>query len=530
MIHTTVQFGRSISEDRAKAVVIPAFNDLPSGSWSFKLWYERIWDVDRTEDRISQPRRARISAASKDLEVPVATERSKLSIRFPSLSPEFANLYGDSEARWTNVLKLRSYGNEESIALVLPSDFTSEKFPRLRLTGCAFASREGLVLPQRHKNHGEYLSLLTGTQAIIEWLGQHGVEAISSDAGRIADQVLSAIGGFSGAYLFADSETIKLLDGMAKSVRRYKDGTVEEFEDRATSVEVWEKLISRRKSQQLSPRLSLDEFVKANILKLGLSIECPNCTKKNWCSLHSLDEQVTCERCLKEFNFPQGGLNFRNTPWQYRVVGPFSVPGFAAGAYATVLALRLFSQNLGSHAQITCSTSLEIKSGQGNLKEIDFTFWYLRDYFIEQDEEPVLVFGEAKSFASQSFKPEDVNRMEILATTFPGAFLVFATLKEALSDEERSMIGKLALWGREPLANGLQRAPVIVLTGTELFSDWHVTQAWKGCDDKRSELAASHLQVDNLWNLADLTQQVYLGLPDKYAELRQRLTSHQDNH
>jgi hypothetical protein len=85
------------------------------------------------------------------------------------------------------------------------------------------------------------------------------------------------------------------------------------------------------------------------------------------------------------------------------------------------------------------------------VKEIDFTLWYLREDFVEQDEEPVLVFGEAKSFAAQAFRPEDVNRMEILATAFPGAFLVFATLKDALSDDERSIIGKLALWGREPL-------------------------------------------------------------------------------
>jgi hypothetical protein len=531
MICTTVQVGRSISEDRAKAIVFPIFSDAPSGSCVFKLWYERIWNVDRVEDHLPQPRRARVAAASKDLELPVSTERSELSARFPSLSPEFAPLYGDGAARWTNVLKLHTYGNQESIALVLPSDFTKEGLPRLRLGGHTFVSREGLVLPQKYKDHGEHLSLLTGTKTIIEWLRQRGIEARPSDAGRIADQVLNAIGGVWGAYLFADAETLRLLDDMAKSVRRYNDGTMEEFEDRAAPVEVWEKLISRRKSQQRLPRLSLDEFVKANILKLGFSVECPNCMKKNWCSLRNLDEQIICERCLKEFSFPQGSLNFRNTPWQYRVVGPFSVPNFAAGAYATVLALRLFFQNLGSHAQLTYSTNLDITIRQDKLKqEIDFTFWYLRDHLIDQDEEPVLVFGEAKSFATQSFKPEDVNRMETLATKFPGAFFVFATLKDTLSDDERSMIGKLALWGREPLANGLQRAPVIVLTGTELFSDWHVTQAWKDCGDKRGQFAAaSYLQLDNLWTLADLTQQIYLGLPDKYAELRQRLTNRTEN-
>jgi hypothetical protein len=47
-----------------------------------------------------------------------------------------------------------------------------------------------------------------------------------------------------------------------------------------------------------------------------------------------------------------------------------------------------------------------------------------------REEEPVLVFGEAKSFAAESFKPEDIARMRKVAELFPGASIVFATLKE----------------------------------------------------------------------------------------------------
>jgi hypothetical protein len=101
--------------------------------------------------------------------------------------------------------------------------------------------------------------------------------------------------------------------------------------------------------------------------------------KKNWYGLGNLREQLTCERCLKAFDFPQGSLDFRHTPWQYRVVGPFSVPNYAGGAYATVLALRVFARNLKSgHTNLTYATGLNFGIEQEAPFEVDFTFWYQR--------------------------------------------------------------------------------------------------------------------------------------------------------
>jgi len=66
-----------------------------------------------------------------------------------------------------------------------------------------------------------------------------------------------------------------------------------------------------------------------------------------------------------------------------------------------------------------------------------------------RNEEPALVFGEAKSFAAECFKTADIDRMKKVAEKFPGAFIVFATLKDELSDAEKSSIGELAMQGRE---------------------------------------------------------------------------------
>jgi hypothetical protein len=114
--------------------------------------------------------------------------------------------------------------------------------------------------------------------------------------------------------------------------------------------------------------------------------------------------------------------------------------------------------------------------------------------------------------------------MRKLAEKFPGAFLVFATLKDALSDAEKAEIGQLATWGRERLADRRSRAPVIVLTGLELFSSWHINESWKTHGGQHAKFVEpASVCLDNLWTLAEFTQQLYLGLPSSYCQRRRQI-------
>jgi hypothetical protein len=172
----------------------------------------------------------------------------------------------------------------------------------------------------------------------------------------------------------------------------------------------------------------------------------------------------------------------------------------------------------GDHPKLTYATGLDFKVGEDVPFEVDFTFWYQRDKMFGRDEEPALVFGEAKSFAIESFKADDVARMRKLADMFPGAFMVFATLKDELSATEKTAIGQFATWGRERLPDGRPRTPVIVLTATELFCGWHVEEAWKELGGQRANFVRPPaVRLENLWTLANLTQQIYLDLPDPHA-------------
>lgn len=130
--------------------------------------------------------------------------------------------------------------------------------------------------------------------------------------------------------------------------------------------------------------------------------------------------------------------------------------------------------------------------------------------------------GEGKSFATESYKPDEVARMRKLAEKFAGAFHVFAALKADLTDTEKAEIGEFATWGREHLPDGRPRAPVIVLTGTELFAGWDIQHTWKELGDPHAKFVKHpSVRIDNLWTLAEITQQLYLGLPDPYTRFTQ---------
>lgn len=110
--------------------------------------------------------------------------------------------------------------------------------------------------------------------------------------------------------------------------------------------------------------------------------------------------------------------------------------------------------------------------------------------------------------------------MRKLGWKFPGAFLVFATLKDTLSDTEKKLVADLASWGRVRLKDGRPHSPVIVLTGIELFAQWDIHEAWKKLGGRHAKFVEpAHGRLSNLWEFAEITQQLYLDLPHSYAHL-----------
>jgi hypothetical protein len=258
--------------------------------------------------------------------------------------------------------------------------------------------------------------------------------------------------------------------------------------------------------------------------------------------LTHLDYEVSCSLCLRKFGFPvinptNGGV----AHWSYRLIGPFALPDYATGGYAASLAIRFFSEVIGHHSSaVTWSSGQQLTFPTGRKVETDFILWYQRKQMFGNDAPTDIVFGEAKSFgrnvsahpssqrkarlAADVFQAEDISRMKFLAEAFPGSILVFATMKEAneMSAKELSGIRTLAEWGREYVKeSGRTRAPLILLTGTELFAGYALSLTWKDKGGKHQQLSTpGYVSLENLRVLADLTQQLYLGMPS-YSEWHQ---------
>ena len=82
---------------------------------------------------------------------------------------------------------------------------------------------------------------------------------------------------------------------------------------------------------------------------------------------------------------------------------------------------------------------------------------------------------------------------------------------------------RLAGWGREYSRERRQaRAPVIILTGAELFT-FSLTEEWKKIGGRHAKFAEhAMIKMENLRVLADLTQQLYLNMPSYGAWLEQK--------
>jgi hypothetical protein len=238
--------------------------------------------------------------------------------------------------------------------------------------------------------------------------------------------------------------------------------------------------------------------------------------------------------CLRKFGFPMFDPSSSNhSKWAYRLIGPFALPNYANGGYAASLAIRFFSEVLASRTDhdVTWSPGQELHLAPEEKVESDFILWYQRKELLGNDYPTDLIFGEAKSFGGQNrgernaikdvFQDSDVERLKKLAIRFPGSIFVFATMKEAeqLSEDEVARLAGFATWGREYIRDRqMTRAPVMILTGTELFASHSIRAAWEKAGGRRAEVTKrAWLRTDNLRVMADLTQQFYLNMPSYHA-------------
>ena len=416
-------------------------------------------------------------------------------IQFEPLFPKFADEYINRFCL-VNVIRLQDWSHTGQIATVFPCNYKNPTLPQFGFGWeHLLPTIEGLVIFP-HRSIPEQWHLVDGTTVFNEWFNDKQVPATLSDAGRSTQQIIQTLGGILGVSHLVQKNVIEYLNKISKRPIT-KTADYQPFQNK----------LGRRISEVLLERKAVE---------LGLKLKCSKCGEWNWYSLTQLDYSLACSLCLRQFEFPViEPTGKKHSKWAYRVVGPFAQPDYAKGGYSAALAIRFFADVIGRtgrRSAVTWSSGQELKLSTHKMVEADFILWYQRKEDFRTDYPTETVFGEAKSFSR--FEQKDVDNMKLLAQKFPGSILVFATMKEELSQKEISRIKKLAEWGRKYDKERKQtRAPVIVLTETELFTEMFFEKSWEDKGGKHKDLIQSWKGSSNLRLLADLTQELYLGMP-----------------
>ena len=509
MLRVSLRFSLSISEQFKKNSLAPFLDNLKKGSFNIEDGQERFWAAHKLPEMILKPKKL-IATANESTKWHAINDENILSTEIESISPEFAELYSGVRSRWANVLNINSVSNEE-IASSLPHNILDREWLRGRIN-----SSEGIVYLQDFKHSAIRLELMRNNEALLRWLQWIGVKAKISEAGRIAKQILDNLGGFWGLYLFDDLESLKFVNKLAHSSRlRTKDKLneryelEEEFPGRTATFNDWNKMIKTRQSQGAHDRVNLDSYIKKNVIKAGLQTECLYCSYKNWHSLDVVQYKVICERCLKEYPFPQSAIN--TNIWRYRLIGPFTASDYAQGAYASLLTIRFFKKLNTMDGHIGYSTAIELVLDDKDC-EVDFMIWHSKNE-MGVNQNPELIFGEAKSFGIEAIKQKDISQLKRVANQFPNSILVVSVLKESFSKNEKILLEQFVRWSRR---NSKHR--IILLTATELFSEF-ISEAWKKKGGKHREYAELHTFYHGMDAISDATIDVNLGVKPSWTKL-----------
>ncbi|MDD3597722.1 hypothetical protein [Sulfuricurvum sp.] len=515
MLSSTTMFSRSISEDEAKNIYIQYIQIDKLGANHIQFWYPDI-KITRS-NQIDRLRRPILTYQQESKEVNLSNDEDS-HISFDTLAPDFAEKYGN-KVRWANVINIEEWSYENKITTVFPTNYRSSIFPKFGLFHKHLLSTtEGLIIFPEYQNNSEGWRLESGTNTINQWLKEYGIFATVSDAGKSTQQIIEALSGLIHIRSIANKNIIETLDKMANTPLTRSFPT-KKFDDIINK--------NNNKLKWSTPRSEI--LASHKIVELGLEVKCSKCDSWSWYTLKEIDYMLTCSRCLKSFDFPiTKPFDSKYSRWSYRVIGPFAIPDYSRGGYAATLAIHFFESNISNARKLkmTWSAGQELTLKTGEKVEADFILWTQKQDFLGLNGATNIVFGEAKSFAKDAFKDSDIEKMKLLAETFPNSILVFATMKghEEFSKEEINRLKKFAEWGRGYNSKNKEiRAHIMILTGLELFIEDYagLSSAWENKGGKHQELISAHAvkyNLNNLELLAELTQQIYLDMPSYWED------------
>lgn len=490
-------------QEYAKTLNIERGTDDESTEPYFSLqhWYPRVWD-EWARDKDGAVPHSIYGEEEESIEV---TDSKDFRVAFRSLLPKFAQKYSHhGEPRCANEISFRFYGENEYIAEVFPKS-SGENFIR-SISGLASfrgdwrIGRNGLVKLVKD-SFNETRDIPLAEKIFFAWLKDLGWNAKLSSAGLLAKQMHKKLDGF--VSVLTNEKLLGLLEHMnGGSVKQDGSPLPDNKITQERDLHIGE--VKSRLSDTGKNNLH-DFLLEKGVFKIGLRLQCPHCLRNSWFPLEAIREEFICPRCLN--SFPAIG-NIDSSAWSYKTAGPFSVPQYADGAYSVLLTADFLNDRKMTTMRITPALSFVAEApGKINLEADLAAFWQESIYGERRDG---ILFCECKTYGL--FQKKDFDRMQYLAKAFPGAVLIFSTLRKKLTKKEIAGITKIAKAGRKYWKAERPINPVLVLTGNELLSHFGPPYCWD--DDTKKKFD----HVRGLIGLSDATQQLYLNLPSWQTE------------
>lgn len=476
------------------------------GFFSLQHWYPRVWDEWARDKDGAMP--DDFYGEEDSIEV---AESDDLKVSFHPLLPKFANKYAyHNEPRCANEVSFRLYGSNEYLAEFFPKS-SGENFIRSISSYGSFRDdwrigRDGLVKLVKDSLSDTW-EIPESQKVVFAWLKDLGWEAKLSAPGLLAKQIYKKLDGH--VLTLANEKLLGLLEHM-------NGGSVQANGQPMTNNRIRQERELpigeiRSKLRDSSRQTDLcDYLISKGIFHVGLRIKCPSCIRDSWYPVNQIEKTFTCPLCLNAF--PAIG-NVEGGTWCYKTTGPFSVASYADGSYATLLVLEFFNDHKLVTMQATPTLSFTAKSP--NKKDIEADFALFWQDSIHGEKRDGIVFGECKTYGN--FQKKDFDRMRFLAKTFPGAVLVFSTLRKTLTAKEIKGITRIAKAGRKFWKSERPVNPVLILTGNELFNFHGPPYCWEDAGIK-----SKFNHPTGLISICDATQQIYLNLPSWQTEWHEK--------
>jgi hypothetical protein len=311
-------------------------------------------------------------------------------------------------------------------------------------------------------------------QTLVEkLLDRAGITARRNVAGDVALRIVRMMGGLRAAQLLRIRGVRNLLASeKARHAIKFQQG-VELIRDRTPAGSTFQQFSTYWRSAATGGPLTPDEvfrvLLEREVLRVGISIKCPNCRLDPFIEADLVGARVRCHYCGEDFLI---GPLVRGKEWAYRLSGLFAREGSPSGAVPTILSMgQLSSVSLTGPVYALPAHDLKLRdlTCEADLVALE----------VSREGLATVAIGECK--ARGGVDQNDLQNLKLVRSAIRNSgvecTLVFGVLRDSFSEQEIQMFREFAqeCAGERSLAapryQSLQAPALILLTNRELESD-----------------------------------------------------------